>query len=172
MYKLTCEWRKERLIMNNMKIEEVEKRTIRDAKAEVVRLRILCLFEPDPRVKDEIAIKLAEARLWQDIAETPLLNGCELERIHKEEAKTKLRKMVKRAFIAASVAALLVILLFAQGCRLGGAVGMDCEVFYPKVETSKGGKFGDPDESRKQSTQHTIGMARNNLPMVGQGGAE
>lgn len=62
------------------------------------------------------------------------------------------------------------IILLIGGCKVGGAVGMDCEVFYPQVETPKGGKFGDPDKSRKQSTQHTIGMARNNLPMVG--GAE
>ena len=60
--------------------------------------------------------------------------------------------------------------ILLQGCSAGFGLGADYDLFYPKIETSEGGKFGDPDESRKQSTRHTTRMERNNLPMVG--GAE
>lgn len=77
---------------------------------------------------------------------------------------------VERKILRAAVIVVVLGSILLQGCKFGAGVGMDYEVFYPKIETSKGGKFGDPDESRRQSTQHTTGMARNNLPMVG--GAE
>jgi len=65
---------------------------------------------------------------------------------------------------------LLITLLVAllQGCSVGFGVGADADLFYPKMKTSKGGTFGDPEMSRQQTTRHTTEINRNNLPMVGE----
>lgn len=54
---------------------------------------------------------------------------------------------------------LLFILLLLNGCTSSATLGVSSSVYYPK-------KWESP-ASRKQHTQPTVGMARNNLPMVG-----
>ena len=70
-------------------------------------------------------------------------------------------------FFPAFLVSLLCLILLFGGCKTGFGVGVDAELFYPDIKTAKGGVFSDPVESREQSTQHTTGMARNNLPMIG-----
>lgn len=91
-----------------------------------------------------------------------------------EQAVNHCDRLTARLIEKAKRIGFFLLLLFALsmfgGCKAGVGVGLDGEVFYPEIQTSKGGSFGDPTGSREQSTQHTTGMARNNLPMVG--GAE
>ena len=54
---------------------------------------------------------------------------------------------------------LMIVLLIGAGCTSSATVGVSSSVYYPK-------KWESP-ASRKQHTQPTVGMARNNLPMVG-----
>ena len=63
---------------------------------------------------------------------------------------------------------LICLLLIFAGCHAGAGVGVDIAAYYPNIPN----KLEDPAESRKQSTQHTTGMARNNLPMVLEGGGK
>lgn len=51
------------------------------------------------------------------------------------------------------------LMLITAGCTASGGVGASVSAYYPK-------KWESP-ESRKQHIQPTLGMARNNLPMVG-----
>lgn len=54
----------------------------------------------------------------------------------------------------------LFLLLLIGGCTANAGVGIGGSLYYPEGY--------DPSESRKHSTQPTVGMARNNeLPMVG-----
>ena len=146
--------------------------TLIKEKEEVARLRDLYETEQDPLIKESIRFRLANARLEHDIAELEVLNPKWAEKFWAEkveQVKAKARKRVKYAVIAITIAVVLVILFFS-GCKAGAGIGIDGELFWPNIKTAKGGAFGDPDESRKHSTQHTTGMARNNeLPMVGGG---
>lgn len=150
--------------MNNLRIEEVKKQKIRKTKADVVRLRTLWEQEQNPDVKGKIYEELKKARFYHDVMETPMLSGCALERIHKEEveANARLRKRIKWAVFVVSIAVLLAILFLSQGCTASIGGGASASAYYPKTWESPA--------SRKQHTQPTMGMARNNLPMVG--GAE
>lgn len=60
---------------------------------------------------------------------------------------------------------ILSLILMLSGCQAGVGLGLDGSLYYPNVP----GKLEDPAASRRQSTQHTTGMARNNLPMIGGG---
>ena len=86
-----------------------------------------------------------------------------------EEILATKRRMKKLLYLVVVVNVFVIISIFVCGCSAGFGVGVDGSVFWPEVETSEGGKFGDPAESRKQTTQHTIGSASHNLPMVGGG---
>lgn len=54
---------------------------------------------------------------------------------------------------------ILILALTIGGCTSSATLGVSSSVYYPK-------KWESP-ASRKQHTQPTVGMARNNLPMVG-----
>ena len=54
---------------------------------------------------------------------------------------------------------LLLSLFVAAGCTSSATLGVSSSLYYPREWESPA--------SRKQHTQPTVGMARNNLPMVG-----
>ncbi len=70
----------------------------------------------------------------------------------KEAEKSLLRSITISLLVA-------ILLLFSSGCTSSATVGVSSSLYYPK-------KWESP-ASRKQHTQPTVGMARNNLPMVG-----
>lgn len=72
-----------------------------------------------------------------------------------KEARMWQRYVEKIAFRAA----VLLIVVVLTGCTASVGGGASVSAFYPK-------KWESP-ASRKQHTQPTLGMARNNLPMVG-----
>lgn len=57
---------------------------------------------------------------------------------------------------------MLLSLLFIGGCSLSLSGGVTADAFYPKMQTAKGGSFGDPAESRGQSMRPTVSHVRNN----------
>lgn len=81
--------------------------------------------------------------------------------------KRRAIKSIEKWLLAITVCLMLAL----SGCKAGVGVGADVDLYWPNIKTAKGGEFSDPDESREHSTQHTTGMARNNLPMVN-GGAK
>ena len=87
--------------------------------------------------------------------ETGLEYGQLIDRLQGGE-----HKLLKRLVWPTLLCLLLIII---GGCSLGVGMGADASLYYPNIP----GKFEDPAPSRGQSTQHTTGMARNNLPMIG-----
>lgn len=73
-------------------------------------------------------------------------------------------KRKRRIYFFPAFLVLLCLCLMFGGCNAGFGLGVDGSLFYPNVP----GKFEDPAESRRQTTQHTTNMARNNLPLVGE----
>ena len=99
--------------MNNLKIREAEKRTIRTIKAEVVRLRTLGEQESDPRVQKIILAELCKARFWLEVVESPIIDRSAIVRTaHKKKCRTG---AIICFVIASIVAVLLAVSLF--GCR-------------------------------------------------------
>ena len=89
-------------------------------KANVVRLRGLFEKETDPLIKESIRFRLAEARLWHDVAECGVL---EPERIEQVRAR-KCRTGAIVCFIVAGIAAvILAVALF--GCHTVNGIGQD-----------------------------------------------
>ena len=73
---------------------------------------------------------------------------------------TNLKDVEKRLLRTITVSLLVaILLLFSSGCTSSATFGVSSSIYYPK-------KYESP-ASRKQHTQPTVGMARNNLPMVG-----
>lgn len=83
--------------------------------------------------------------------ETGLEYGSLIDRLQAGE-----HKLLKRLVWPVLV---LVMALFVAGCTSSATLGVSSSIYYPK-------KWESP-ASRKQHTQPTVGMARNNLPMVG-----
>jgi len=99
--------------MNNLIIKNVEKQTIRRAKAEVARLRMLAEREPNNRIRNLILVQLRKARFWHDVAESAIIDRSAIVRYENNE---KLRKKVKLAIATIVAAVLLAILFFTNGC--------------------------------------------------------
>ncbi len=78
-------------------------------KANVARLRDLYEKETDPLIKESIRFRLAEARLWHDVAEYKVL---EPERI--EQVKAKARHKVKYAIFLITIA--VIVMIVCCGC--------------------------------------------------------
>lgn len=74
---------------------------------------------------------------------------------HCDRLTARITEKVKRLGI---LLLLLGVLAFA-GCTSSATLGVSSSVYYPKKHESPA--------SRRQHTQPTVGMARNNLPMVG-----
>lgn len=87
--------------------------------------------------------------------------------VHDLNEKRRTIENIEEWLLKAIVFLMIVVL---SGCHVGAGVGADFSAYWPEIKTAKGGEFGDPDESRKQTTQHTVGIASHNgLPMVGGG---
>lgn len=82
-----------------------------------------------------------------------------------KDLRPKKKSIIRRKlfWMVIIVNAIVLISILLCGCTAGIGVGADASFFYPNIP----GKLKDPAESRNQTTQHTTGMARNNLPMVG-----
>ena len=90
-------------------------KTLTQEKANVARLRDLYENETDPLIKESIRFRLAEARLWHDVAESGIIEPI-------EQVKPKAYKRVKYAVIGISIAVVVMIVL--SGCQtLKGAMG-------------------------------------------------
>ncbi len=97
-------------------------KTLTQEKANVARLRDLYENETDPLIKESIRFRLAEARLWHDVAESGI--------IEPEQVKPKAYRRVKYTVIGITIAVLLAIVLSGcnvvrEGCHLIGAAGQD-----------------------------------------------
>ena len=73
---------------------------------------------------------------------------------------TNLREVEKKLLRPITVSLFVAILLLSSsGCTSSATLGVSSSLYYPKKHESPA--------SRRQYTQPTVGMARNNLPMVG-----
>ena len=92
-------------------------------KANVVRLRGLFEKETDPLIKESIRFRLAEARLWHDIAECGVLEPERIEQVKTITAR-QCRTGAIVCFIVAGIAAvILAVALF--GCNTVDGFGRD-----------------------------------------------
>ena len=90
-------------------------------KANVVRLRGLFEKETDPLVKESMRFRLAEARLWHDVAESGVLEPERIEQV-KPKANKRAWQYALDVFIAIGIAVILAVALF--GCQtFKGATG-------------------------------------------------
>ena len=88
------------------------------------------------------------------ISEQTGLQYCQLiDRLQEGERKLLIKRPVWPALV------LVMVLLAIAGCTSSATFGVSSSIYYPKKHESPA--------SRKQHTQPTVGMARNNLPMVG-----
>jgi len=87
--------------------------------------------------------------------ETGIEYGQLIDRL--QEGERKLYKPIKWPVIVLLLAITTAFSL--GGCTSSATLGVSSSVYYPK-------RWESP-ASRKQHTQPTVGMARNNLPMVG-----
>jgi len=101
-----------------MIISEVEKESLRKAKADVVRLRMLGEQEKDPIVQKEILAQLCAARFYHDIIEEGIM-----EEVRCNKQKQIFAKRVKRCVIAIIVIVLLTIVL--SGCQTAKGITGD-----------------------------------------------
>jgi len=99
--------------MNNLKIEKAEQQTVRNLKADVVRLRTLGEQEQDPRIQKIILADLCVVRFWLEVAESPIIDRSAIVRIQN---KKKCRTGAIVCFVIAGIAAvILAVGLF--GCN-------------------------------------------------------
>lgn len=118
-----------------------------------------------PGTYDDVAAKKAFLmRLAAKTNEPRLKEDYELAVNHCDRLTARITEGTKRGL---KILIVLVSLgIGIGGCKAGIGLGLDGSIYYPEIRTSKGGQFGDPAPSREQSTQHTIDIGRNNLPMV------
>lgn len=117
--------------------------------------------------KDVCDKKRLFMRLAEKTTEPRMKDEYEQAVNHCDRLTARISEKDRRRGLYFFPALVLCLCLLLGGCKVGVGVGADAEAFWPNIKTAKGGEFGDPTGSREQSTQHTTGMARNNLPMVG-----
>ena len=105
--------------MEKVETQAMKKRAIREAKEDVIYLRELA-SRLDGKDKEEVKVLLAQARLYCDVIEEPILNHDDLDELVE---RSVLRRRVKAAVIAICIAVVLAILLFTSGCQFVSGCG-------------------------------------------------
>lgn len=104
-----------------------------------------------------VSVKTKNPRFKEELEKAVNLCDVKIMRFHNRG-----RNLIQRAKDGLLESLLvLALLLLITGCTASVGGGASVSAFYPK-------KWESP-ASRKQHTQPTLGMARNNLPMVGGG---
>jgi len=114
--------------MNGIRMTEAEKKEIREAKEDVVYLRILVEMAKDPAEKMELEEDLHSARMYCRLLEENILNLPDEEEPDEEELDAMMeaalpRRKIKWLVKAITVAVLLAIIFTCASCQFASGCG-------------------------------------------------